>query len=184
VSRLAYVIFGVGAFVLIATAGMFSLGADRKTIDGPQDRPVYANGKQILLVYVGSEDCKASLRPGFARTISAIREVVQAQARVNREPFSTLGVSAGSSPAGGVRYLARFGQFDEISSGHGWLNDEAMHFVWQTLPGEALVPQIVVIERQLAVLQPGYGFSNERVLVRVLGVPQIENWLADGAPVR
>jgi hypothetical protein len=175
---------GIGAFSLMVILGNFASIMSKPVRPRPTHQPSYASGKQILLVYIGSEGCKASLKPTFVPLISAIREAVSRQAHDDHEPFSTLGVSAGNSVELGLAYLKRFGSFDEISIGNGWLNDEAMHFVWQGLPGQALVPQVIVVERELKALEPGYEFSNERVLVRALGVQQIETWLADGAPIR
>jgi hypothetical protein len=148
------------------------------------ERISYSSGKQLLFVFLGSEDCKASLAPGFNTTIIRAVEAVRQQALVDNQPFSSMGVSAGRSAEAGLAYLKKFGHFDEVSSGHGWLNDSAMHFIWQDLPGAAMVPEVIVVERSLDSLDPGYNFSDERVLVRALGTPQIENWVTGGARIR
>lgn len=147
-------------------------------------RPIlYREGIQIVAIFVGSETCTASLKRGFAETIHRMRSDVQVQAQKQGKQFSYMGLSAGNSAQAGILYLAPFGPFDEISSGHGWLNNEAMHFIWQQHPGEAAVPQVIVIQRRLAMLQPGYAFSDEKVLLRAVGVPQIENWVRGGSPI-
>lgn len=173
-----------GAVVLMVIFGNLAANVAKPVPPSPPNRPSYVSGKQVLFVYIGSEGCKASLTPLFPHVLSAVRESVSVQASRSHEAFSTLGISAGNSVELGVAYLKKFGAFDEVSIGHGWLNDATMHFVWRTLPGQAMVPQVVVVERDLTALQPGYDFSNERVLVRALGVQQIQTWLEDGARIR
>lgn len=146
-------------------------------------RVSYSSGTKILFVYIGSEDCKFSLAPGFAEMVTDAEKAVAEQAKKQGKPFSTLGVSVGPSAKDGVKYLSRFGEFDQLSSGHGWLNDGALHYVWQDIVGEATVPQIIVLEHDLEALNPGYRVKNDRVLVRVLGDKQIAAWHRDGSRI-
>jgi hypothetical protein len=73
--------------------------------------------------------------------------------------------------------------FDEIIVGRALLNTGVMRFFFEEMAGKASYPQVVVFERELAALEPGYTFRNERLLVRAIGLPQIERWLADQAPI-
>lgn len=148
-----------------------------------QSRMSYTNGRKVVFVYIGAESCGFSLKPGFDKTIRQIQSLVSQQSRKRGEPFSSLGVSAGLSPELGAKYLERFGPFDEIASGNSLLNSYAIRFFFDDLPGEASLPQVLVVERDLQALDPGYLYRNERVLIRAIGVPQIEQWAADGAPV-
>lgn len=147
-------------------------------------RPIsYRSGRQILFVYIGSEDCSFSLQPGFDKTVRGIQALVWQQAKARGLSFSSLGVSAGQSSDRGFNYLSRFGPFDEVISGRGFLNTAAMRYFFEELPGEASFPQILVIQRDLFALQPGYTFRNEKILVRAIGLPQIEAWADDLAPI-
>lgn len=169
-------------FVGVATLGVVSRRRSPPAAE-QVTRISYKTGDQILFVYIGSEDCKFSLSAKFADLVTSARNSVSKQAKLATMDFSSLGVSAGPSAQAGIRYLARFGSFDQISSGRGWLNDSMEHYVWQTLIGDGAVPQIVVVKRHLDVRDPGYEFSNEKVLVRALGELQISKWVQDGAPI-
>ena len=148
-------------------------------------RPIsYLPGKKLVFAYMGSEDCTFSLLPGFDSTVRRLSELIEAQAKAEGTPFSTLGISAGPSIHRGLEYLERFGPFDEIAIGREGLNTVAMRYLAEEFPAEASFPQVLVIERQLKSWEPGYSFETERVLVRAIGVPQIEAWVASNAPIR
>ncbi len=175
-------------FSLVA-AGIcvFQLGAATWTrYHDPRDRqmrgrtPQYRNGTEIVAVYVGSEACKASLKPGFSETVHTATLTAARHARREGKMFSTLGLAVGNSADAGFKYLEKFGPFDQISAGHGWLNNDAIHFIFQDLQGEPAIPQMIVLERQVVLLDPGFSLRNERVLVRIVGAPQIERWVAEG----
>jgi len=143
----------------------------------------YAPGRQVLFVFIGSEDCTFSLTPGFAESVRRAERLVEKQVRAQSSAFSSLGISAGPSVEKGIEYLNRFGSFNEVAIGHGQLNSGMMKYIWEELPGEASFPQIVVVERNLVDLNPGFSFDQERVLVRVVGVPAVEKWIAVNAPI-
>ncbi len=175
--------FGVLSAFVLAVAGATTANIYRSHRQEPRNalpNVSYVAGKRILFVYIGSEECKASLDPGFAKKVAELREAVRRQAANEGVSFSTLGISAGRSPELGTEYLAKFGPFDEVTSGNGLLNDGAIHYMLQTLPGDAMVPQVLVVERQLDSLEPGYAFINERVLARALGANQIQDWVDQG----
>lgn len=147
-------------------------------------RPIsYTPGRQILFVYIGSETCGFSVQPGFREIVRTAQVKVAQQARANKQAFSSLGVSAGQSAILGIEYLEEFGPFDEVISGRGFLNMAAMRYFFDEYAGDASFPQILVIQRDLSYLEPGYTYRNERVLLRAVGVPQIEKWVEDNAPI-
>lgn len=143
----------------------------------------YKKGTEVLVVFVGSEGCKVSLQPGFNKVIRQMNILAGNEARQEGKLFSTLGVSAGNSASAGVEYLRTFAPFDQISAGHGWLNNDSMRYIWQDHPGEAAIPQVIVISRSVTPLNPGFSFSDERVIARLVGVSQIRDWVARGTPL-
>ena len=55
--------------------------------------------------------------------------------------------------------------------------------MWRDLPGEPVVPQLVLVERRVEAGQGGVRITRERVLKRVLGAERIEEWVRSGAPL-
>lgn len=60
-------------------------------------------------------------------------------------------------------------------AGRSWLNSGALKYIWMDHPGEASVPQVIVLERTVE-----YGYvtrlTGETVIVRKAGVPDIVAW--------
>lgn len=157
--------------------------AGKPAAEEPTHPISYAAGRQILFVYIGSETCGFSREAGFQAIVRTAQMRVAQQARANKQAFSSLGVSAGQSSLLGIKYLADFGPFDEVISGRGFLNTAAMKYFFDEFAGDASFPQILVVQRDLSYLEPGYTYRNEKVLLRAVGVPQIEKWVEDKAPI-
>jgi hypothetical protein len=86
-----------------------------------------------------------------------------------------MGIATDRAPSVGIGLLELLGPFDEISAGRSWLNIGALKYVWSEHPGEASVPQVVVLQRTVE-----YGrvvrLTDERVMLRKAGVPDIVAW--------
>jgi hypothetical protein len=89
--------------------------------------------------------------------------------------FATVGIALDWQIDKGVQLLERFGPFDEIHVGRSWINAGALRYIWQNLPGEASVPQIVIVEREIAKGR-SLEVTGERVRIRKVGARQIIAW--------
>lgn len=141
------------------------------------------SGTELVVVYVGSTSCKASLEPGFADVVHSINDKVRAAAKRDGKLFSSVGVALDWSTNQGASYLTQFGDFDEISVGRNWLNGSVVNFVWRDHPGPAATPMIVVFERDVVMDNEAIKVSQERILKRVVGGDEIRAWLRLNAPL-
>lgn len=84
----------------------------------------------------------------------------------------------------GLDHLAKFGFFDELSTGRGWVGMGMMKYVFGDIPGPASTPQVIVLGRTLR-RQPGgqTAFDGEDVVVRKVGLEEIRLWVERGARV-
>ncbi|HEX2076151.1 MAG TPA: hypothetical protein VHG08_00530, partial [Longimicrobium sp.] len=137
-------------------------------------------GDEIVLVFIGASFCNAHNVPGFPDVVESAKLKVQAQARARGMRFRAVGVALDWRPADGLAFLARFGEFDEVASGSNWIGDGATKYIWRDLPGDADVPQLLVLRRSI---QSGQVIrvGEDQVVKRVLGTVAIEDWVSAGA---
>lgn len=140
------------------------------------------SGEEIVLVFIGASFCNALNTPGFPGVMEAAKLRVQEHARASGMHFRAVGVALDWRPADGMAFLARFGEFDEVTAGGNWASDGATKYIWRDLPGDADVPQVLVLRRSIRAdrtIQVG----EDHVLKRLLGTTAIQEWVAAGAKV-
>lgn len=67
-----------------------------------------------------------------------------------------------------------------MAAGSNWIGDGATKYIWRDIPGEADVPQLLVLRRSV---QQGQALrlGEDQVVKRILGTEDIEKWVAAGA---
>lgn len=144
--------------------------------------PTYASrtGKEVLMILVGASFCGAQRKPGFPQLVEDAKLSLQRHATASGRQFRALAVSLDWKTSDALAFLRAFGEFDQISVGGNWLNEGAIRYVWRDMPGEPVVPQILVVEREV---EKGDAITvrGERLVKRVLGTDQIEAWIRSGA---
>jgi hypothetical protein len=149
-------------------------------------RPVYEplgsieSGDEIVLVFIGASFCNAHNVPGFPDVVESAKLRVREHAQARGMRFRAVGVALDWRAADGLAFLARFGEFDEVASGGNWINDGATKYIWRDIPGDADVPQLLVLRRSVhrgEVIRVG----EDKVVKRILGAGDIEKWVAAGA---
>lgn len=132
-------------------------------------------GDEIVLVFIGSSTCGWSKLPELPAAFSKIRAAVQEATTQDGKTFVAVGVAPDISVDAGIDFLSRFGPFHEVLVGRSWLNRGALEYVWQTHPGPAATPQLVLLSRELSVDSvPGGSvpsISAEKVIKRWVGAP-------------
>lgn len=139
-------------------------------------------GPEVVLVFIGASFCGAHKRPGFAETVEWAKVELARRTVAQGKQFSAVGISLDWKPAEALAFLERFGSFDQVSLGRNWTNDSALRYIWKDLPGEPVVPQILVIERYVETT-PSIDIRDERVVKRIAGADQIATWVEQGAPL-
>ncbi len=134
-------------------------------------------GEELVFVFVTSSSCPGTKDPRLPGALSRARDGLASQAERDGQRFVTIGVAMDWSIPSGKRMLDRFGPFDEIVVGRGWLNTGVIKYIWEDIRGIGATPQVVVTERSIAwagnrTIEVDY----ERLVVRKTGPDQIEEW--------
>lgn len=142
----------------------------------------FEEGQEIVLVLVGASFCGAQREPGFPQAVENAKLQVQAQAKARGAQFRAVAVSLDWDTGEALAFLEGFGAFDEVTVGSNWLNEGARRYIWHEHPGPPVVPQLLIIERDLKTI-PAVQVSNERVLKRVTGTDLVMEWVGAGARI-
>ena len=94
-----------------------------------------------------------------------------------------MAVARDMNSARGLAHIRKFGAFDEVMAGRGWANIGLLKYVYGDMPGRAATPQLLVVARTLHSEGGGYGFLDERVISRMVGLESIKKWFEAGAPL-
>jgi hypothetical protein len=147
--------------------------------------PAYASrtGKELMMVLVGAAFCGAQRKPGFPQQVEDAKLSLQRQAAASGRQFSALAVSLDWKTDDALAFLEHFGEWDQMSVGHNWLNEGAIRYVWRDMPGDPVVPQILVIERDVVKGDEAITVRGERLVKRLQGTAEIEAWIKGGAAI-
>lgn len=141
------------------------------------------SGKELVMVLVGASFCGAQRKAGFPQQVEDAKLAVQRQAAASGRQFSALAVSLDWKTEDALAFLEHFGEWDQMSVGHNWLNEGAIRYVWRDMPGEPALPQILVIERDVEKGEQGIAVRGDRLVKRLLGTAEIEAWVRAGAAI-
>lgn len=94
-----------------------------------------------------------------------------------------IGVLVGPNTARTRRFIAGFGDFDEVIVGRGFLNSAVMQYVWRDIEGPADIPQLILISRNVEVARNAIRVSPDSLLFRLGGSADIIRWGKAGAPL-
>ncbi len=142
-----------------------------------------ASGGEIALIYVGSSQCVWSNTPELVTLVGNLKLELQARARAEQRGFVAVGIARDMVAANGLEHLRKFGAFDEVTSGRSWANIGLLKYIYGDMPGRAATPQVLVVSRTVHAEGGHYGFRDERVLVRAIGLEDIKAWILAGAPL-
>ena len=140
-------------------------------------------GEELVFVVVGSSACRWSNSDQFEKVVREGRTAIQRVADQRGVGFAVMGISQDARPEQGIEYLRRFGRFDEISVGRGWRNAGILKYIYGDFPGIAATPQVLVLGRTLVREGGQWTLENERVLIRKIGVTEIDRWIEGGARI-
>lgn len=190
---IVWILVGLALFVHAVRGGRPA--SPRAVAEGPAElvaptdspAPAYrseykvASGAELVLVFVGASFCGAHRTPGFPQWVEDAKVRLQATAHARDHQFRAVAVSLDWDIEEALAFVRSFGRFDEVALGGNWVSDGAVRYVWETYPGEPVVPQLIVLERSVAAGEGGIRFGPGRVLRRLVGVDGIEEWVRSGA---
>jgi hypothetical protein len=129
--------------------------------------------KETLAVLVTASFCIAAQREELTQAWPTILASLAERVERDGARLRTLGVSIDVDPLEGVEALSRYGTFDEIVSGSNWANLGVRTYVWEALPGQAAIPQVIVVSRTLRQGPAGYQVLDEEEVDRMVGIAAI-----------
>lgn len=135
-----------------------------------------ASSNELVMVFIGSAHCAASRDPSLPGVIRSAGESLAKIARKEGIPLVVIGAALDWSPFDGLAYLQSVGAFDEVISGRNWANSAALEYLWVDHPGPPSLPQVVLLRRELLVDASGISVSDERLIARKIGLPEITTW--------
>jgi hypothetical protein len=141
------------------------------------------DGTEIVAVFLVTEDCPAGSTPGFDEELKRAIASLRSETRSTGRRFIYVGAGLSANTRRTREFMARFGPYDELVVGRGWLNSAAVYYMWRDIPGQARVPQLVILQRSIEVLPEGTRVSPDSVLLRLSGVEAIRAWAAAGTPI-
>ncbi|WP_419941020.1 hypothetical protein [Candidatus Palauibacter sp.] len=145
--------------------------------DSPLDAPgALVSGTEIAYVFVPSTTCAGINDPNLEDALRATRRYVGEYARGHGYGFATVGVSIDTDLDRGKELLERFGPFDEIHVGRGYLNAAAQRYM-RTFVGVEAVPQVVILRREVRVDGGIMRIEHADVLLRKVGAETIGQWV-------
>lgn len=171
-------------------APLFAVAADGSNAVTDSSRLAgmgFVPGRQLVAFVFGGSRCRPCSSPEMTKAVRSLRAKLRES---NRHAFSqtlVVGVAINTDLAEGMQYLAAFGleHFDEISVGKGWLNENAIRWLWSDTSTEVAVPRIVLVSRSLSArLDPiELRFTTDSVVRVVSGVDNVVTWMTAGASV-
>lgn len=186
-----YLALGLGSLVLGAAAALL-LGLHLPEVRLDWDGVPMADyrgtgppesGPELAFVYIGSSSCTWSNAEGLPELVAELKSMTAAKADDRNLSFTTIGIARDLHVGRGLDHLRKYAPFDEVTSGRGWLNLGALRYVFEDVPGPASTPQILVLWRQVVVEDDRRSVEEPELLVRKVGLREIERWHGREAPL-
>ena len=98
------------------------------------------DGAELAMVYIGSSKCGYANSEELPALLETVRELLLARSQKAGRSFATIGVSKDLDVEAGIRHLRKYGHFDEIMTGRGWLNIGLLKYVYEGFPGYSSNP--------------------------------------------
>jgi hypothetical protein len=152
-----------------ATEASAKSGTGSTTELSPKDSGRVRSGKELLAVFIASSTCGASQLVGLPQAIHHIRRSLPVLAGRDGRRAVLVGVALDHTAKEGLKFLSRFGEFDEIMVGGSWLNSGAVQFLIRDQPGPLAMPQLVLVERDITTGNQSLQVGTDRVVARHVG---------------
>lgn len=143
-----------------------------------------SSGTEIVMIVVGSSQCGASTNRVLPAMVNRARTTLARSTEKDGKLFATVGVAIDWSIEDGMSFLRTTGPYSEVVVGRNWLNSAAVSYLWRDHSGRAALPQIIVIEREVAIDEADIHVGADRVIKRVVGLDSIRLWVDGGAPTQ
>lgn len=144
----------------------------------------FSEGPELLAILVTSSTCSAASDEAFHETFERAIHKLRSYASVHEKHLATLGVAVDWDIDQGLQALRKLGRFDEIAAGRKWLNSTALRLIAPTVGGTPVIPQFIVVSRQVVQDSGQVGTTADSVILRLIGPDAIVAWEREGALLR
>ncbi len=145
------------------------------------------SGLQLVAYVFVSSKCGFCRANDVKEAIRGMRGLLFERYSSEFQRISVVGVAIDDKTADGFGYLHEIGSesFDEIDIGGGWQNEQAIRKIWRDHDSEPLVPQVLVVARQLhATWKPfDLQFATDSALRSIRGRAELLRWVQQRAPL-
>jgi hypothetical protein len=179
VMRLARVALLVSSVFLVVAASPSVVrkfrsndAATARTI-GPLGKPRVASGTEVILYFIASSTCGASRHPSLPQAMQRIHNRVADSVKAQNKRVVYVGVGVDENPTASLDFLKQYGPFDEVIAGGSWLGTGAVDLLIRGLPGPLVLPQLLIVERDVEAGKKAISVSADRVQARKLGFQEI-----------
>jgi hypothetical protein len=147
------------------------------------------SGAEILGVVIVGEFCPFCRMDATQDRIRAVLGEAAELADAEGAKFVAIGVAIDPEPSTGLRFLEALYPFDEVAAGRNWSGIGSLRYIWNDFPGEAAVPQLLLLRREIEIdtIPFTVRVTGEHVVARVVGVTSLQGFdvaraLAGAAP--
>lgn len=162
------------AGTLLVIAWLGRLGPGNRSARG-----FLQDGTELVAVLVATSTCGFSAAPEAPSAVAEATAALQKRAEQEDKHFVYIGVGLDHNPVEAVRFLKRFGPFNEVLAGRGWLNTGSIAFMIRDLPGPVITPQLIVFERDIVAGNTAISITPDRIVGRYVGLAAIRQKARD-----
>lgn len=162
--------------------------AEAMAADTPIAGP-FASGQHLAAFVFVASDCGFSAHPTTVDALRQLPGLLRDRAAGRFANVSVIGIALDDEVAPGIGFLQDLQQpgseFDEISAGNSWMNEQAIRLMWRDGAAAPLLPQVLLVERSVdARMYPRHiEVRADSVILNVVGRDDILRWVGDGAPL-
>lgn len=171
----------IAIIIFVAIIISFYIARVSDQNDYPFSEVIMEEATYIRFVYIGTSGCVFSNSAYTHNMIKDLKNELRAIAHKHGYRFLSTGISIDYSVERGIEFLDKSGPYDEIITGIGMFNLGAQYYVWNSLPGEMVSPQILIIKTKLNPVLAGQSIANIRqedeILERIYGAEGINDLL-------
>jgi hypothetical protein len=133
--------------------------------------------RELVAILLATSTCAGSQQPDFVSLVKRTKVVLARQAAAKRVRMVTVAAVMDDSIATGMAFINRLGGFDEVAVGGNWLNHLALSLVWRDRPGPPVIPQWIILERNVDTAERSITVSSDTIMERIVSVESMRDWL-------
>jgi hypothetical protein len=138
-------------------------------------------GVNEIAIFIGTHRCGVCSRKDLPQLVRDKIDSLRTVAVSRGSRFTVVGVAMDLPRKDALRWIDRFGPFDQVSVGGNWMNEQVVRSVWQDEATVPAVPQLLLVRRTVAGSDSRLAVTADTVLDRWLGLAGFKGALADTA---